>query len=76
MITCWIGSSRFQRHGEYLLGISQTGLTLENLDTISSSIDALTLSLDSYATAVQPQIAQFNSRMCWGSSAGQPWKPR
>lgn len=47
--------------GEYLLGISQTGLTLENLDSISSSLDALTLSLDSYATAVQPQIAQFNS---------------
>jgi hypothetical protein len=46
--------------GEYLLGISQSGLTLENLDAISSSIDALTLSLDSYATAVQPQIAQFN----------------
>jgi hypothetical protein len=27
--------------GEYLLGISQTGLTLENLDSISSSLDAL-----------------------------------
>lgn len=47
--------------GEYLLGISQTGLTLENLDAISSSIDALTVSLDSFATAVQPQIAQFDS---------------
>lgn len=47
--------------GEYLLGISQSGLTLENLDTISSSIDALTLTLDAYATAVQPQIAQFDS---------------
>jgi len=46
--------------GEYLLGISQTGLTLENLDTISSSIDALTLSLDAYSTAVQPEIAQFD----------------
>lgn len=46
--------------GEYLLGISQTGLTLENLDNISSSIDALTLSLDAYATAVQPEIAQFS----------------
>lgn len=45
--------------GEYLVGISQTGITLEGLDTISSSIDALTLSLDSYATAVQPQIAHF-----------------
>jgi hypothetical protein len=47
--------------GEYLLGISQTGLTLENLDSISSSIDALGVSLDSFATAVQPQIAQFSS---------------
>jgi hypothetical protein len=27
--------------GEYLLGVSQAGLTLENLDTISSSLDAL-----------------------------------
>jgi hypothetical protein len=47
--------------GEYLLGISQTGLTLENLDTISSSLDALTLSLDAYSTAVQPEIAQFDA---------------
>lgn len=47
--------------GEYLLGISQTGLTLEALDTISSSLDALTLSLDAYATAVQPEIALFDS---------------
>lgn len=45
--------------GEYLLGISQTGLTLENLDSISSSLDALTLSLDAYATAVQPDRAVF-----------------
>jgi hypothetical protein len=56
--------------GEYLLGISQTGLTLENLDTISSSLDALTLSLDSYATAVQPQIAQFNSSNVLGFFSG------
>lgn len=47
--------------GEYLLGISQSGLTLESLDTLSSSIDALTLTLDAYATSVQPQIAQFDS---------------
>ena len=47
--------------GEYLLGMSQTGLTLENLDSISSSIDALTSSLDDYATAAIPEIAQFNS---------------
>ena len=56
--------------GEYLLGISQTGLTLENLDSISSSLDALTLSLDSYATAVQPQIAQFSSTHVLGFFSG------
>lgn len=56
--------------GEYLVGISQTGLTLENLDSISASLDALTLSLDSYATAVQPQIAQFNASHVLGFFAG------
>jgi hypothetical protein len=47
--------------GEYLVGVSQTGTTLEALDAISSSIDALSVSLDSFATGVQPQIAQFSS---------------
>ncbi len=56
--------------GEYLLGISQTGLTLENLDSISSSLDALTLSLDAYATAVQPEVAQFNSSHVLGFFRG------
>lgn len=56
--------------GEYLLGISQTGLTLESLDTISASIDALTLSLDAYATAAQPEIAQFSSSHVLGFFRG------
>lgn len=56
--------------GEYLLGVSQTGLTLENLDSISSSIDALGVSLDSFATAVQPQIAQFGSTHALGFFTG------
>ncbi|WP_298255841.1 hypothetical protein [Bradyrhizobium sp.] len=49
--------------GEYLLGISQTGLTLENLDALApgGSLDAMTLSLDAYATAVQPEIGQFSN---------------
>lgn len=47
--------------GEYLLGISQTGLTLESLDDISGSLDDLIASLDSYATSVIPEIAQFSS---------------
>jgi hypothetical protein len=53
-----------------MLGISQTGVTLENLDTISSSIDALTLSLDAYATAVQPEIAQFSGTHVLGFFRG------
>lgn len=56
--------------GEYLLGMSQTGLTLENLDSISPSLDALTLSLDAYATAVQPEIAQFSASHLLGFFRG------
>jgi hypothetical protein len=56
--------------GEYLLGISQTGLTLENLNSISSSLDALTLSLDAYATAVQPEIGQFDNTQVLGFFRG------
>lgn len=47
--------------GEYLLGMSQPGITLENLDTLSASIDALAVSLDTFAGATQPLIAQFDS---------------
>ena len=47
--------------GEYLLGMSQTGLTLENLDSISSSIDAMTSSFDDYATSSIPEVSQFDS---------------
>ncbi len=46
--------------GEYAVGISQSGITLEALDSISSSIDAMILSLDAYAAAVQPEIGVFN----------------
>jgi len=56
--------------GEYLLGISQSGLTLESLDTISSSLDALTLTLDAYATSVQPQIAAFDGNHKQGFFTG------
>ncbi|HNI19896.1 MAG TPA: hypothetical protein PLS35_14330 [Nitrospira sp.] len=56
--------------GEYLTGISQAGITLENLDTISSSIDALTLTLDSYASSVQPQLAQWDSNHKQGFFTG------
>lgn len=60
-----------QISGEYLLGISQTGLTLESLDSISSSIDDMTLTLDAYATAVQPEIGLFNSEHKLGFLRGE-----
>lgn len=56
--------------GEVLLGVSQTGLTLEGLDAISSSIDAMTLTLDAYATAVQPEIGLFSSSHTLGFLRG------
>jgi hypothetical protein len=46
--------------GEYLLQLSQPGLTLENLDTISASLDALTTSLDDFSTSTTPEIAAFD----------------
>ncbi|WP_315831122.1 hypothetical protein [Bradyrhizobium prioriisuperbiae] len=47
--------------GEYLLPMSQPGLTLENLDAISTSLDALTTSLDDFSTSVTPELAAFDN---------------
>jgi hypothetical protein len=58
--------------GEYLLGMSQPGITLENLDSLSASIDALAASLDSFAVSTQPLIAQFNSDHKMGFFSGAP----
>jgi Concanavalin A-like lectin/glucanases superfamily len=43
--------------GEYLASLSAPGLTLEGLDTISSSIDALTFSLDDVALSALPKMS-------------------
>ncbi len=56
--------------GEYLLGMSQPGITLENLDTLSASIDALAATLDSFAVSTQPLIAQFGSTHKLGFFSG------
>jgi hypothetical protein len=42
--------------GEFLFPVTQPGLTLENLDAFSSSIDGLTSSLDDYTTIATPEI--------------------
>lgn len=56
--------------GEYLNSMAQPGVTLEGLDAISGSIDALPASLDSYATSVTPEIACFNSMHVLGFFRG------
>lgn len=56
--------------GQYLLGISQTGLTLESLDALSGSIDAMTASFDSYATSVTPEVSQFSAANVLGFFRG------
>lgn len=56
--------------GEYLLGMSQPGITLENLDSLSGSIDALEATLDSFAVSTQPLIAQFSTEHKLGYFSG------
>lgn len=47
--------------GEYIASLARPGLTLENLDSISSSIDALTFSLDDVATSALAALSIFDS---------------
>lgn len=56
--------------GDYLLGLSQPGLTLENLDSISASLDALAVSLDNFAVSSTPVLSQFNSTFKLGFFTG------
>lgn len=46
--------------GEYFMGLSQAGITLEGLDAISTNIDTMTTPWDNYAISVTPEIAQFS----------------
>jgi hypothetical protein len=56
--------------GEYFLGISQSGLTLESLDAISTNIDTMTTPWDSYAKSVTPEISQIDSNHMLGFFRG------
>jgi len=47
--------------GEYILPLARPGLTLEGLDSISGSIDALTFSLDDVVTSPVSYLAIFDS---------------
>lgn len=56
--------------GEYVYSVSQPGITLESLDSISSSIDALTQPLDSYESTTTPELGVFNSSHVLGLLRG------
>lgn len=47
--------------GEYLSSLARPSITLEGLDAISSSIDALPFSLDDVSTQAFAQLAGFNN---------------
>ena len=47
--------------GEYLTTLARPGPTLESLDAISGSLDALTFSLDDVSTASLSQLSAVNS---------------
>ena len=47
--------------GQYLVTLSKPGITLETLDTISSSIDDLPFSLDNFATATPAKLSGMTS---------------
>lgn len=47
--------------GEYLASFIVPGATLDGLDSLSSSIDALTVSLDSIAASVGAKLSAFSS---------------
>lgn len=56
--------------GQYLLTVTQPGLTLEGLDVISASIDAMTASLDDYSTSVTPEIGMVDTEGAVGFFRG------
>jgi hypothetical protein len=56
--------------GEYLATLARPGLTLDSLDTISGSIEALPFSLDDVSIAALPKLALFNSAHRLGFCTG------
>jgi hypothetical protein len=53
--------SLIEMSGEYLATLARPGVTLDALDSISSSIDALTFSLDDVSTGAAASLSAFNS---------------
>ncbi|MGA7486808.1 MAG: hypothetical protein WBW74_07710 [Xanthobacteraceae bacterium] len=63
------GSIIAQR-GSYLATLSRPGFTLEGLDSVSTSIDALTFSLDDVALAALPKLSLFDASIRLGFCTG------
>lgn len=57
--------------GEFLLPLTQPGLTLENLDALSGSLDALSGSLDDFVTISSPEIGAVSTDHQVGFFRGQ-----
>lgn len=56
--------------GQYLMGLSQPGLTLESLDDLSASLDDLASSLDSFGVSTTPLLSQFGTGDTLGFFSG------
>lgn len=53
--------SKIAMQGEYLASFAQTGLTLDGLDIINASVDAMDISLDDIAPASSPELAMVDN---------------
>jgi hypothetical protein len=62
----------FSIGGQYVLSLARPGVTLEGLDSISSSIDALAFSLDTISNGSSPRIAFFDTANKLGFLTGTP----
>jgi hypothetical protein len=58
--------------GEYLSSLAKPGLTLENLDAIAGSLDALAFSLDDVSTAALSQLSCIDAGHRVGFFSGAP----
>jgi hypothetical protein len=54
-------ATTIQISGEYLSSLARPGVTLESLDAVSSSLDALTFSLDDVSVAALARLSGVNS---------------
>lgn len=57
--------------GEYLYPVGQPGITLENLDALTTSLDALTTSLDYFSISSPPELGVMTTEHKIGFFRGQ-----